>query len=673
MDEYDISVALDLGTGGTTYAVCLTSDPSNPSAGQSLYGSKPPTAIVLDPKGGVDALGKPCEPKVVSFGWKAHETWYQSCSMSPDNLSPFYFFNLFKMCLYGDIDKRPIIYDAQNRPLMARTVMAAALRQLKEDILVGMQDTTFALEERPIEDRIGWKLLVPAIWTPAARQLMREAGLDAGLYTLAKPGKLQIVLEPEAASVYCQVTVSKLLAPGLSAAATSSFSVVKDKAKRESLASTFYNGKPFAVFDMGSGTFDTAIHSRNKNGTLTEICAPRGNNFGSSCINIDFQALLRDIFGGPLIDAFAKQFPVKWFDILGCFELQKLEPIASDKQKKKGEEAEGARTPTIMRRIALPREFLEHVAKLNVATCLENFFKRSQQWKIKSMVAKLNRLWFKPAAAEGKEENKEEEKSFGFLGLFEKEDIVVNRDDLKFSEVVMKALFKRSVDGILGTIATIKELDLCDVVFLTGGYASSDYLRDQIQAALPAKTLVRPQHPHLAIVLGAAMYGANPLIIQDRVAPFTIGYQTGVPWNDADHEGKEKTVVKRLGVMVPYCTDMFQKFVAVGTRMAAGQCVTFLCTPLRDGQTSCHVAIFIEEKDPNPTFIQTCKPAGSLTVPMPDITGGLSRQVEVSMFFGDTEIRVHCRDLTSMIQRDLSIDFFGEPITDSFAAVPAVE
>jgi molecular chaperone DnaK (HSP70) len=53
---------------------------------------------------------------------------------------------------------------------------------------------------------IRWVITVPAIWSDAAKQFMREAAFRAGLITEIDSDKLVIALEPEAASVFIQTS-----------------------------------------------------------------------------------------------------------------------------------------------------------------------------------------------------------------------------------------------------------------------------------------------------------------------------------------------------------------------------------------------------------------------------------------------------------------------------------
>jgi hypothetical protein len=56
----------------------------------------------------------------------------------------------------------------------------------------------------PIDNSdIRWVLTVPCIWSDAAKNVMRQAAKQAGLFTTPRPDQLMLALEPEAAALSC--------------------------------------------------------------------------------------------------------------------------------------------------------------------------------------------------------------------------------------------------------------------------------------------------------------------------------------------------------------------------------------------------------------------------------------------------------------------------------------
>ena len=54
------------------------------------------------------------------------------------------------------------------------------------------------------DEDVRWVITVPAIWRPAAKQLMRQAAYEAGIGSPLLPEQVLISLEPEAASIFCR-------------------------------------------------------------------------------------------------------------------------------------------------------------------------------------------------------------------------------------------------------------------------------------------------------------------------------------------------------------------------------------------------------------------------------------------------------------------------------------
>ncbi|KAG6554151.1 hypothetical protein Mapa_004067 [Marchantia paleacea] len=130
---------------------------------------------------------------------------------------------------------------------------------LKRVITDFLQQMSFQIMKE-LENRYGRRvnkrlirfcLTVPAIWTEEAKQVMKECAEAAGLVQgtscndeQASCHELVIVVEPEAASVYCNQTLT-----------------VKE----------FCNGQRFLVVDVGGGTVDMVVHEKVGTSTRSAI------------------------------------------------------------------------------------------------------------------------------------------------------------------------------------------------------------------------------------------------------------------------------------------------------------------------------------------------------------------------------------------------------------------
>jgi hypothetical protein len=138
----------------------------------------------------------------ISYGRKAADD-YQD--MDESQRADFLLFSRFKMCLYQAASYAP---DA----LMARAicgtekpaikVFASALRYIQRRLL-DFINQAMSGGSRIDNSDIRWVLTIPCIWSDAAKDVMRQAAKQAGLFTTPRPDQLMLALEPEAAALSC--------------------------------------------------------------------------------------------------------------------------------------------------------------------------------------------------------------------------------------------------------------------------------------------------------------------------------------------------------------------------------------------------------------------------------------------------------------------------------------
>jgi molecular chaperone DnaK (HSP70) len=155
---------------------------------------------------------------------------------------------------------------------------------------------------------IQWCITVPAIWGDDAKATMRRCMEDAGLVQRAassddaenvapaggSPHALLMVLEPEAASLYCQSKLDKelLAAVGI--------------------------GDNIMVVDCGGGTTDIVVHRRvaqeggeGESGRfrLREVAKGTGDCCGGTVVDAEFLKLLHET--SPVFSEYAQKHPVE--------------------------------------------------------------------------------------------------------------------------------------------------------------------------------------------------------------------------------------------------------------------------------------------------------------------------------------------------------------------------
>ncbi|KAH3830988.1 hypothetical protein DPMN_104247, partial [Dreissena polymorpha] len=194
--EKILVAAIDFGTTYSGYAFSFKhdyqSDPAKVSTNQnwvagsmSLVSLKAPTVVLFK-----------ADQTFHSFGYEA-ENNYSELALDDEHQN-YFFFKRFKMRLHGKKIQRDIeIDDDCGRPMKAMVVFSEIIKYLKQHLLKLLETRGTGVDNKDIH----WVLTVPAIWSDSAKQFMREAAQKAGI----DGGQLSIALEPEAASMYCQL------------------------------------------------------------------------------------------------------------------------------------------------------------------------------------------------------------------------------------------------------------------------------------------------------------------------------------------------------------------------------------------------------------------------------------------------------------------------------------
>ncbi|XP_060594826.1 heat shock 70 kDa protein 12A-like isoform X2 [Ruditapes philippinarum] len=293
--------AIDFGTTYSGWAFSFLhdfqTDPIKASVKQWHSGSgtlvteKAPTCLLIK------SDGKTLE----AFGYDA-ENQYRELADNEMH-EEYYYFRRFKMALnkkLGEkLDRGMTIEDEMGKSMVALNVFAMAIEYLVGDMMKSVKDKLTSAVEK---DEVHWVLTVPAIWTDAAKQFMREAAVQAGLAT----NKLTIALEPEAASIFCRhLSVHTTISGG-------NTSIAKMPV-----------GTRYMVLDAGGGTIDITVHEVVSENSVKEIESASGGGWGGILVDKAFENLLIDLAGPEVYNTFKRTETEDWLDIWRDFEVKK--------------------------------------------------------------------------------------------------------------------------------------------------------------------------------------------------------------------------------------------------------------------------------------------------------------------------------------------------------------
>ncbi|KAI9351595.1 hypothetical protein DFJ73DRAFT_760133 [Zopfochytrium polystomum] len=293
--DHKVVVAIDFGTSGSGYAYAFTKpgkrlNPTGDVFAQKPWpmtdGGKTSTAILL--RKVANAW------KIVSIG---KEAVIDVSKLRNHERQQHFFARSFKMKLYEPFNgpENLMIKDDQTGfTIRATDLIGFFLRKVKEAALkqiIGATSSTI------YETDILWVVTVPAIWPEPAKWIMRKGAELGGIIAPGREASLMLVLEPEAASMWCLAN----------------------------RATSFSAGETVIVADCGGGTIDVTVHkvTNDNETTMKEAIPSAGGAWGSTVVDRAYFKLIGDLVGTETVSEFAKKHPSDWIDFVDNWERAK--------------------------------------------------------------------------------------------------------------------------------------------------------------------------------------------------------------------------------------------------------------------------------------------------------------------------------------------------------------
>ena len=342
------------------------------------------------------------------------------------------------------------------------------------------------------------------------------------------------------------------------------------------------------------------VHEIQDDGTIKEINKVSGGPYGGIFVNQRFASLLEELFGGQRLQSYREKFPSDWLCLMNEFE-----------GKKRGKRILDS---SLMTNIRLPRSFVSLV-------------KQTQS----------------PA-----------------MERYGKKEIKLKRNEyLSLSSGVMRKLFTPIVDSIkehLKNVLRKPQLSKVRTMLLVGGFAESVFLQEEIRKKFSGRCkILVPHHASIAVAQGAVIFGKNPTKITERVISTTYGIDTCRDFIPVIHPEEKKSVMDGI----EKCMDIFSCLVKENKVIKLGQRITKTYYPPTANTTRIYIGFHVTS-NPNTAFITDpgVTKIGSIEVQSPDTRRGRNREIEVSMYFGGTEITAEAWDVSSGDKAQTTLDFF---------------
>ncbi|PFX18457.1 Heat shock 70 kDa protein 12A [Stylophora pistillata] len=540
--SYLAVVAIDLGTTYSGFAFSFIKDKGKDAVfmnrdwanEQGAQTSKTPTCLLLK-----------SDLEFDSFGYEAIEKYSSLQDKREEN--EYLFFKHFKMALHNDetLNSRTPIKAANGRSVQAKRVFARSINFLKDEAVKVIRQRTG--DDHFNADDIQWVLTVPAIWTPRAKQFMREAAYEAGVGSAEKADQLMIALEPEAAAIFCK---------------EKNLNDFQEEAGDRCLDGVLSQiNTHYIVVDIGGGTLDVTVHEFQDDGKIKEIYKVTGGPYGG--------------------------------------------------MKKRGKRILDS---SLMTNIRLPRSFVSQI--------------------IQSREARIDR--------------------YG-----EREVKIKSNEYLSLSSAMMRKLFAPVVESIkehLNNLLRKPQLSKVQTMLLVGGFAESVFLQEEIKKTFSGRCrILVPHHASVAVAQGAVIFGKKPTTITERVISTTYGIRCVLSFIAGVHPEEKKKLIDGT----EWCKDVFDRIVKENKVIKLGQRIKKIYHPPTPNTTSVLIAFHVST-DPETKFVTDpgVTQIGNISIQTPVTSKGTDRDIEVSMYFGGTEITATACDVSSGNKAQTTLDFF---------------
>ena len=363
----------------------------------------------------------------------------------------------------------------------------------------------------------------------------------------------------------------------------------------------------YAVVDCGGGTVDIAYHcvEKQKDGgmAIRELAPPSGGPYGGTLVDGALELLLDRVFGVGFSEKLKLRYGDVWMKL-----MSELEHAKSGLDGKKDDDK---------LYFELSMRFGEACEKL-VGKSATSLLKACTDPMVgythgkMTISAKLMKTWYDSAIEQ-------------------------------ICEGLNKNLQRRGTQMV-------------SAIYMVGTFSSSRYLLQGIRNGIhniKKENIINPAESTVAIVQGAVMYGFNPSIVQERVSAMSYGIQIQENFDPLRHPIEKRVYLDGI----PKCMTVYNEFVAKDEALRSPDIRVKHYTAPTDRATAVNVTIFCAPEAVKFIDDPGCEQLATILVKMPDITGGRSRAVTVSMIFGGPEIHVVGKDNTTGKAFDTVVDF----------------
>uniref|UniRef100_A0A8W8L5R2 Heat shock 70 kDa protein 12A n=1 Tax=Magallana gigas TaxID=29159 RepID=A0A8W8L5R2_MAGGI len=219
-----------------------------------------------------------------------------------DGDNDYHFFKHFtKILRQSDIKRHTLCCDVRGRSLKAILVLEHFIRCIKKILYQKIEASIMGIHD----DDIDYVFTVPTTGGENAKLIMREAAVNAGIREY-----LAIVLESEAASIYCQY---------LKFAKKDTSSPVLGVVKP---------GTKYMLVHLGRSRANITVHQKCEDNTLDEVLPTRIGPWAATSVNDQIQRFLSELVREKLWEEFKTEYMEDYLELTRVLEelIRKARP-----------------------------------------------------------------------------------------------------------------------------------------------------------------------------------------------------------------------------------------------------------------------------------------------------------------------------------------------------------
>lgn len=186
------------------------------------------------------------------------------------------------------------------------------------------------------------------------------------------------------------------------------------------------------------------------------------------------------------------------------------------------------------------------------------------------------------------------------------------------------------------------------------------FLQNRIKTHFKSKRIIIPDDASLSVLKGAVIFGHDSRIVSSRVLKCSYGIECSNDFIEGVHD-KSNMYTNQLGIVK--CRNVFGIIAkmgqSIGRSCASKERYLLVDEPHIE---RAEIAIYVSTIDENPRYItdEGCRKIGYFVTRLKGDKDSVRRKLYFSLKFGETEVKVLCRQDGSMETSEKLLDLLGE-------------